>query len=113
MLIAVAIVGILASIAVGGFVNMKKQAMSVEAKNSLGNLRNMVEAYRFEYFIYAEDLDNVGFEQPPGGRYSYSIAAADSASCTLNAEGKPGTPVEDQVWVLEIINDVASQPFLD
>jgi len=109
-MISMAIVGILGVIAFAGWENMKVQSMSTEAKNNLGDLRTMAEAYRFEYNLYATSIDNLGFTQPSGTRYSYSVVDADTSSCTLRAAGKAGTPVEGHVWDLEIVDEVAYQP---
>ena len=110
ILIVMAVLGILSTVSLTSWRGMKVMAMSAEAKNALGHIRNLEEAYRFEYFMYSKSIDKLSFVQPEGARYSYSIADANSDSCTIVAEGKAGSPVEGNVWVLEIINDVPFQP---
>lgn len=113
LMIVVAIIGILAAIAVPNYVNMRKKSMSAEAKSNLGDLRMMEEAYRVEYNVYSNNPGRLGFDQPPGARYSYTIAAAATDDCTMQAVGKPGFVVADETWTLTILSASPSQPALE
>ena len=110
LMITMATVGILAVVALGGWQNMKVQAMSAEAKHNLGNLRTMMELYRAEYSVFSVSTSNIGYTQPLGSRYSYSIVDASANSCTLQAEGKEGTAVIGDVWSQKIIDSIPYQP---
>ena len=111
LMIVVAIIGILAAIAIPNFLNMRKKAMSTEAKSNLGNLRTMEEAYRMEYGSYTASLTNLDYIQPAGARYSYTVAAAGANDCTLVADGQV-SPVDSETWHLVIAGGVAGQPEL-
>ena len=112
LMIVVAIIGILAAIAIPNFLNMRKKAMSTEAKSNLGDLRTMEEAYRMEYGTYTASLTNIDYSQPAGARYTYSVASANAANTTLVADGNAGEPVAAEVWHLVITAGVAGQPAL-
>ena len=84
LMIVVAIIGILASIAIPNFVNMRKKSMSAEAKTNLGDLRVMEEVYHAEYGRYTNNLNGLGYDQPTGVRYSYDIASAGFAGLNEN-----------------------------
>lgn len=112
LMIVVAIIGILAAIAIPNFLNMRKKSMSNEAKSNLGDLRAMEEAYYVEYGVYAAAMSSLDYTQPKKARYSYSIAAADTDNCTLQATGKTGYPVAGETWELYIVENVAGQPWL-
>jgi len=110
LMISMAIVGILSAVAFAGWENMQVMSMATEAKQNLSSLRTMAEAYQVEYSVYASSLTNIGFMQPLGARYTYSIADAGENSCTLQADGKAGTSVEGDIWYLKIIDHVANLP---
>ena len=110
LMIVVAIIGILASIALPNYVNMRKKSMSAEAKTNLGDLRMMMEAYHVEYNVYSNDLNRLRYIQPAGARYTYSIAAAATDHCTLQAVGKAGSLIAGDTWTLTILNNTPSQP---
>ncbi|MFC1889974.1 type IV pilin protein [Thermodesulfobacteriota bacterium] len=112
LMIVVAIIGILAAIAIPNFLNMRKKSMSSEAKSNLGDLRTMEEAYHVEYGVYAAATASLDYSQPDGARYTYSIGAAGTDDCTLQATGKTGYPVTGETWQLVIISNVAGQPAL-
>ena len=112
LMIVVAIIGILAAIAIPNFLNMRKKSMSSEAKSNLGDLRTMEEAYHVEYGTYASGVASLDYMQPAGARYTYSIAAAATDDCTLQAVGNGGEAVAGDTWVLTILANVAAQPVL-
>jgi len=111
LMIVVAIIGILAAIAIPNFLNIRKKAMSTEAKSNLGDLRTMEEAYRMEYGTYTASLTNLDYTQPAGARYSYSVDSAGASNCTMVADGTV-SPVDSETWHLVITAGVAAQPEL-
>ena len=110
ILVIVTIIGILAAIALSSMPNFRKKSLSVEAKNTLGDLRSFQESYFFEYGRYSANLTNLGFDNNAGQKFSYDIESSSTASCVLRATGRAGTDVDGTIWRLEIVNRKPSVP---
>ena len=95
MMIVVAIIALLATIAIPNYVNFQLRAKTSEAKANLGAIRTCQEAYKAEYDVYltcgsnpsavpqgtkatwsttASGWDAVGFEPKGEVRYQYAVA---------------------------------------
>lgn len=121
MMIVIAIIALLATIAIPNYVGFRKKAMTSEAKSNLGTLRTLEEAYQADqqtYLVCAAEpaagipagvtttwggnanFDDIGFELKGNIRYQYAVAAggagiATSFSATaqgdLDGDGTPST----------------------
>ena len=107
LMVVVAIIGVLATVAIPLFGGLLKRSKTTEAKSSLGDMRTLQEAYHAEYDMYIGvpplqeipaglhtdqdgDKDNMsalGFHPKGVTRYAYTVDAADSLTFTAAAEG--------------------------
>lgn len=76
LMIVVAIIGILATIAAPRYRNFSAKAKQSEVKTTLGTVATMMESYRAEYDTYAGAYTDVGFVTPANARYNYGTGAA-------------------------------------
>lgn len=85
LMVVIAIIGIIASIAVPSYADYVKKGKAAEATATLANLRIKMEQY------YQDNRTYVGGECSPGSgdRYfTYSCSAQTATTYTLNAAGK-------------------------
>ena len=98
LMIVVAIIGILAAIAIPQFMSYTCKAKTSEAKENLGSLRTMQEAYKAENDNYADSISDVGWAGAQGdARYTYETANnTGSTTCgmTITTDGFVGCAVE-------------------
>lgn len=95
LMIVVAIIGILASIAIPNFLKFQAKAKQAEAKANLGSLFTAMIAYYAEYTTYPGDIGAVGligWEPQFGTKYGYYVGSdvllpqdlgADVVACTV------------------------------
>ena len=77
-MIVVAILGLLATIATGGFLSYQAKAKQSEVKSNMGAIGELALSYKTEYDTYITDWNGIGW-QPLGTtryRYWYNGAAA-------------------------------------
>lgn len=90
LMIVVAIIGILASLAIPNFMAYQKKAITSEAKVELGNIRTLETTYNAENITYGS-LSSIGWSVPTGKkRYTYSLSYASTtfaAHATGNIDG--------------------------
>jgi len=112
MMIVIAIIALLATIAIPNYINFQKRAKTAEAKSNLGAIRTCEEAYRAEHDTFLACVANpsagvpaattaawdtgvanweaVGFEPKGQVRYQYLVvagAAGITTSFTATATG--------------------------
>ena len=78
LMIVVAILGILATLATGGFLSYQAKAKQAEVKTNLGAIGELALTYKTEYDTYITNWTGIGW-QPKGTtryRYLYNGAAA-------------------------------------
>lgn len=85
LLISVAILGIVTSIAVPYYQDSIQSSRRMEAINELLKLQLLQESYRLENPSYAETGD---LTMPSSDYYTYSISSATASSYTLSAVAK-------------------------
>ena len=71
LIMAVVIVGILASIAVPRYMRVVERGRSVEARNILGMIRDAEAAYFLEFDVYTNNLLGIGVAVPAACNTSY------------------------------------------
>jgi type IV pilus assembly protein PilE len=124
LMIVVAIIGILAMIAIPGYIGQQKSAARTEAYSNLENLRLLEEQYFAENGCYSKNAGGVCTNQSISGtnnvktflpgfkpgdsaalnfNYSLSVFTASGATAggfTATAAGKAGTRVTgDSFWI--------------
>lgn len=83
LMVVIAIIGILASIAIPSYSDYVKRGKAAEATSTLANLRVQIEQY------YQDNRTYVGFPCNPTQKYfTYSCTTQTATSYTLNAAGK-------------------------
>ncbi|AOY58987.1 type IV pilin protein [Desulfococcus multivorans] len=114
LMIVVAIIGILAAIAIPNFMNYQCKSKQAEAKQNLGAIAKVEEAYFAEYNTYkaaekTEDTDTIkdtlGLEIKGNPRYDYAVtlvAATDGAdaSFTATATSTEINGAEEDKWTM-------------
>ena len=91
LMIVVAIIGVLATVAVPAFNNFLTRARRSEVKSTLGAMHTAEKAYHAEHLTYHDNLVTAGFT--PEGTYNYNIGFGDQASVSANSPNVPsGVP---------------------
>lgn len=71
LMIAVSVIGILATIASGSFLSYQAKAKQTEAKNNLGSIAKLADTYYAENDTYDTDWDQLGWSPEGTARYRY------------------------------------------
>jgi len=122
LIVVIAIIGILAAIAIPGYVGQQKRAARNEAFSNLENLRLLEEQYFAENGVYAPNpdgtltykgthgVDDTGLEdelkgfkpgEPASLGYSYIVnTSAGGQAFTATATGKSGSRVYGDVFTI-------------
>lgn len=115
LLIAVVIVGLLASIAIPNLLDMRKRARTSEARANLGTIWVLQEAYHAEYNFYnrpSTDLapglydgstgwEELGFYPRGTILYGYEMISADTTSFRAQATGNIDTDPDPDIWNID------------
>lgn len=105
LMIVVAIIGILAAIAIPNFLNYQCKAKQAEAKQNLGALAKLEEAYFAEYNKYVAAADDaalktkLGFEVKGNSRYTYTVSSSGTAF-TAKATSSKINGTETDTWTM-------------
>jgi len=103
LVIVVAIVGILAAIAIPGYINYSAKAQQSEAKMQLGAIFTLMVTYSdgLTSTGYAgATIDNIGFLTTGTRRYSYALSGVTSTLFIATATGTTGLVVND-LWTMD------------
>ena len=99
VMVVVAIIGILASIAVPNFMNFICKTRQIEAKKNLSILRSCEEAYRAVNDTYGSDLNKIGFTFSGTSKYTYMfITSVNSSEFTAHTKGVING--SDDIWTI-------------
>jgi prepilin-type N-terminal cleavage/methylation domain-containing protein len=115
LLIAVVIVGLLASIAIPNLLDMRKRARTSEARANLGTIWVLQEAYRAENGLYSKpsvDLEpgqydgstgwvELGFYPKGSLLYKYTMLSANYTSFQAQASGNLDTDPDRDTWLID------------
>lgn len=94
LMITVAILGILSSIAYPSYQNYIRKSYRSDAYNGLTNLADRQEVYYLQNRGYASTMAILGESTTTReGLYTLAVAATTAISYTLTATAKAGTPV--------------------
>jgi type IV pilus assembly protein PilE len=101
LVIVVAIVAILSSIAVPLYLNFRKKAYTTEARAGLHGIRALQRNYFFNNDIYSDTIAKLNFKMDGTTRYSYEILGAGLSGFTAQASANlDGDSVID-VWTID------------
>jgi len=120
LIVTVAILGLLATIAIPVFGNLLKRTKTTEVKACLGELRVLEEGYRFGAHTYIgcppmkiipaglhenkgpheDNMAEIGFYPKGYARYTYSIDYADSNTFTASGEGNLDGDSDTDRWTV-------------
>ena len=118
LMVVVAVIGILASIAIPNYLSYQAKAQQAEAKANLGAIFVGMLAYTaptdMDGFSGA-DLDNIGFASDGMERYNYTLEAVSTLSFLARASGVSGQVIGD-IWEIDetkFLNDIDPTSFND
>lgn len=88
LVVAILIIGILATIAVPRYIRVVEKGRAAEAKNILGLIRAAQVSYGVEIDFYTTDIPSLSLDVPTGGcvpgfYFTYSITDADFTTGTF------------------------------
>jgi prepilin-type N-terminal cleavage/methylation domain-containing protein len=115
LMIVVAIIGILASIAIPNFLLYSAKARQVEAKTNLGAIYSSQIAYRGEFDMYSAVLGSLDWAAAGSTKYDYGIIGATVDAFSAQASGNIDADSTIDVWMIDenktltnAINDASS-----
>ena len=105
LMIAMLILGILATVAFHRYMNYQCKAKQVEAKLSLGSIAKFQQAYHAVFDTYGISTNAIGYSAKGVSRYAYTISEADATTFTAAASSvQPGIAREgagDDEWTID------------
>jgi prepilin-type N-terminal cleavage/methylation domain-containing protein len=121
LMIVVAIVGLLSTIAIPNFFGMQKRAKTTEAKSNLGALWSLQEAYFIESETYANPSTQIAAGQHDGStgwaelgfypkgttRYMYEVVSASNTAFLARASGDIDGDGSDDVWTIDEVGELS------
>lgn len=119
LMIAIAIVGILAAVAIPNYQDYVRKGQLPEAHGALADYRIRLEGYYQDNRNYGSDAcaSNTAaawrtFTAPAGAKFSYSCELSDEGQgYLLTATGRAGTPAAGHVYTLNHDNTKATVTF--
>jgi type IV pilus assembly protein PilE len=99
LLVACAIMGILAVLAVPSYTKYMVKSRQVDAKAQLTVIRQAQEIYRLQYGSYTSDTALLTGWQGTAGKYAFSILSCSSSNFTANASWTNGA--ERDAWTID------------
>lgn len=101
LMVVVAIVAILSTIAVPLYLNFRKKAYTTEARAGLHGIRVLQRNYFFNNETYSDNIANLNFKMEGTTRYYYEILGAGrwgfTAQATANLDGDGAV----DVWTID------------
>jgi type IV pilus assembly protein PilA len=96
LMIVVAIIGILSSVAITGFIRFQQRARQSEVKSNLKAVFTAESAYRAEKDTYSPYFSEIGFDPERGNRYAYYLGTGraqdrSGAALAVPADGYVNT----------------------
>lgn len=99
LLIAVAIIGILASIAYPSYTDFVARSNRTEAQRELLRVANLEEQFYVDNRVYTADMKALGLSKDPfktdSGHYSIDAVVSNNTSFTLTATAQGGQATTD------------------
>ena len=101
LMVAVAIIGILVSLAIPTFFSYRKKAKATEAPAMLGSIRKLEQTYFAENFTYTDDLGRIPFKTEGRPTYSYEVFVASTAGFSARAIGNLDRDADLDIWTID------------
>jgi prepilin-type N-terminal cleavage/methylation domain-containing protein len=103
IMIAVIIVGVLATLAIPRFMNSSIGAKQTEAQGILKQIYTLENGYFQEHAVYTDDLNRLGVELLGNNRYSYSIVATPTTFLATANVPSPGldNDLAPDTWTID------------
>ena len=115
LLVVVIIVGILATIAIPGFVKLMERVKGSEATSQLGTMYLAERVYYQDHDKYVPVLTDIGFDAPVAAQsyFTYSVTSATATQFTgaavrRTAGGKPPNYSPAYTWTIDETNTLAA-----
>ncbi len=111
LIVAVVIIGILASIAVPRYVRVVEKGRTSEARNILGTIRDAETAYILEHNVYTNSLSALGVTVPAACntsfyfRYSVAAGAATFTASAVRCTAGGRSPNSGFGYTMTLTND--------
>jgi type IV pilus assembly protein PilE len=99
LLIALAIMGILAVLAIPSYTKYMVKSRQVDAKTQLTAVRQAQEIYRLQYGAYTSNTALLSGWQGTVGKYAFSILSGTSSNFTAKASWTDGS--ERDAWTID------------
>jgi type IV pilus assembly protein PilE len=99
LLIALAIMGILAVVALPSYTKYMVKSRQSDAKTQLTAIRQAQEIYRLQYGSYTSDTALLSGWQDRAGKYTFLIVNCSSSNFTAKASWTNGT--ERDAWTID------------
>ncbi len=92
LMIVVAIIGILSSIAIPNFLKFQARSKQSEVKANLKSVFTAEKAYYQEKDTYSPNINDVGFSPERGNRYTYYLGSGSSQARSATSLGADTSP---------------------
>jgi prepilin-type N-terminal cleavage/methylation domain-containing protein len=110
LVVVLAIIGILIAAAVPLYLGARQKAYKAEANNALQEIKTMEWAYYLQYNTFVNGtLASIGFQQPGGANWTYTVGTGTAASVVATATGNAGTPVSTKTMTLTLNSNGSTQ----
>lgn len=111
LMIAVAIIGILVTLATGGFLSYQARAKQAEAKINLGSIGELATSYRAEYNTYITNWTGIGWQPIGRTRYRYWYNGGAAAGTPTSPEvgvnySDPGSVAADNTFTAAAVGNI-------
>lgn len=118
LMITMAIIGILATIAIGSFMPYQARAKQSEVKVNLGSIGNLAEAYKVEYDTYVASFSNLGWAPNTITRYRYWYNGVNAVNTPTSPEAgvnysDPGSGASTLTFTAAAVGNVDSDSTSD
>jgi type IV pilus assembly protein PilA len=101
LMVVVAIVSILSTIAVPLYLNFRKRAYTTEARAGLHGIRAQQRTYFFNNDTYSDDIEKINFKMEGTTRYHYEILAAGVLGFTAKASANLDRDSVIDTWTID------------
>ncbi len=110
-MIVVAILGILAALATGGFLSYQAKAKQAEIKVNLGAVGELAQSYKSEYDTYNTNWNGLGWEPQKITRYRYWYNGVAAAGTPAVPEAgidysDPGSAADETTFLAAAVGNI-------
>jgi prepilin-type N-terminal cleavage/methylation domain-containing protein len=120
LMVAVVILGILVTLATGGFLSYQAKVKQAEAKTNLGSICELAISYKAEYDTYDTDWTGIGWQPQGTTRYRYWYNGDPAANTPTSPEEDvdysdpdPGSAADDDTFIAAAVGNIDSDASTD